>query len=780
MKSLIQSRLLRLAALFLFLYALALSFAPTIRNAPPVWGHWTGIAVWSAAFLLLHRETTRHLPEADPYLLPTAALLSGWGLLSVWRLAPNLGIRQTLWMGVSTLVFLAALKGPDILDILRRYKYLWLSGGLFLVALTLVFGQNPLGGGPRLWLGCCSVYFQPSEPLKLLLLIYLAAYLSEKNPFREKFFPLLFPTITAAGMAVLLIFVQRDMGTASIFLALYTIVLYLASGKKRPLALSAGIFLLAALLGYEFVGIIHQRLDAWIHLWENAGSSGYQIVQSLLAIANGGAEGRGPGLGYPGLVPIAHSDFIYAAIVEETGLAGGLALLAAFALLVGRGLSAALRAKTRFQRLLGAGISAYLGVQSLLIISGNLHLLPLTGVTLPFVSYGGSSLLTSFLSLLILLIISQDNGERAAPASPQPYLLLGGVLGGWVLVAALLTGWWSLVRGPSLLLRGDNPRRAITEQYVRRGALFSREDSPLDISEMENGKYVRRYVYPPLSPVLGYTNPVYGQGGLEAALDAYLRGLQGNPAREIWWHHLLYGAPPEGVDVRLSLSLDIQRRADEALGDHIGAIVLLNAENGEILAMASHPFYDPAHLDDSLLHASDSPLLNRAALGSYPSGALLFQMLPWITDIHPVLRMDAADIHISGENLFVSPLHVALAASALSNGGIVPPARIVLAVRPPGQPWIPLPPESEEEKAASEAEISARLRALVPQENLFWSFHAVVRDESEGHPVTWHLAGTTESWTGTPLTLVILLEEDNPALAASIEREIFYAVENSP
>jgi hypothetical protein len=240
-------------------------------------------------------------------------------------------------------------------------------------------------------------------------------------------------------------------------------------------------------------------------------------------------------------------------VAEETGLIGTVGLIAIFGLILIRGLRIALRAPNIFRRLLAAGVTAYLGVQALLIIGGNLRLLPLTGVTLPFVSYGGSSLLTSFIALLILLLISNHLDEEPAPLpKPQPYFALGVFLALGLFTAALTNGWWAIVRGPDLLTRPDNPRRIIEDRYVLRGQLLDRNNDPINTTDGTKGSYRRVYQYPVLAPVTGYNHPIYGQSGLEASLDEYLRGLRGNPAATIWWNHLLYGMS-QRLDVRLSI-----------------------------------------------------------------------------------------------------------------------------------------------------------------------------------------------------------------------------------
>jgi len=602
--------------------------------------HWVGFLTWVSVFWLAHRFSARRLPERDPFLLPIVGLLSGWGILTITRLEPGLGLRQTAWLIIAAGILILGTKLPKDLSFLRRYKYLWLTGGLGLTALTLVFGTNPLGTGPQLWLGCCGLYLQPSEPLKLLLVIFLSAYLADRQlsllPLAIKgstttrrsawfLLPLLAPTLVITGLTMLLLVVQRDLGTATIFLFLYTAMVFIATGLLRfiwPSFISIG---LAGLAGYILFDVVRLRIDAWLNPWADPSGRSYQIVQSLIAAANGGLFGRGPGMGNPGLVPVPHSDFIFVAIVEETGLIGAALLIGLLALLTNRGLRISLRAPNIYHRYLAAGLTVHLAGQSILIIGGNLRLFPLTGVTLPFISYGGSSLVTSFVSLLILILISSQS--MAKPTSlprPMPYLSLNTFLSTGFAATLLITGWWSIFRAPTLLARTDNARRSIADRFVQRGTIKDRNNQPLAVSNGDTGKIKRNTLFPGLGPVLGYVNPVYGQSGLEDSLDSYLRGTSGNPGLLVWWNNLLYGQPPAGLDVRISLDIQLQEKAYLLLKDHRGALVLLNAESGEILAMVSYPDFDPNLLDQewpSLINDPAAPLLNRATLGQFPVGA---------------------------------------------------------------------------------------------------------------------------------------------------------------
>ena len=786
-----QGTLLKLAAVFLTLFCIILSLSPAVRertwDVAYRWQHWIGLVIWVAVFAFAHQQTKRYLPERDPYLLPIAALLTGWGLLTIWRLTPTFGLRQTIWMAATVGFFAFILRYQLDLDIVRRYKYVLLTGGLILTSLTLIFGSNPAGTGPRLWLGCCGIYLQPSEPLKLLLVSYLAAYLADRLPARDRLIPLLSPTLFVTGLALLLLLIQRDLGTASIFILLYATIVYVALGRKRVLLISAVMLLLAGLVGYYLIGLIQIRVDAWLNPWLDPSGRSYQIVQSLLAVANGGIFGRGPGLGSPTLVPISHSDFIFTAIAEESGLVGVVGLLALLAMLTSRGLHVTLMASGRFRRLLAAGITAYFSIQSLLIIGGNLRILPLTGVTLPFVSYGGSSLLTSFVALLALLIISNQTEEEPAPLlKPAPYYAISSVIGLGLVTMSLGVGWWTFIRGTDLLNRTDNARRSISDRFVPRGDLLDQNNTSITITEGQTGNFSRAYIYSDLAPVVGYTHPVFGQAGLEASLDGYLRGLQGNPASLIWWDRLLYGTPPPGLDVRLSIDLTLQSEADRLLGNQKGAIVLLNAKTGEILVMASHPSYDPNLLDEQaneLSNDADAPLLNRATQGRFPpesaiapfANALfrqskdatsdqlteLYQTLEF--DRTPQVRMPVGEATPVDENIRVSPLQMALATASLSNEGVRPPARIAVAINTPQQGWVVLP-ALDEPVSIIPADSAREVALQYAPKNPYWSFTG----SEKGSPITWLIAGTLPDWSGTPLALTVLLEEENQVLAQDI------------
>ncbi len=777
-------RLFILAALFLAFYALALTLSPAVRarswDADLRWAHWLGYIVWLGGFALAQRALARHLPYSDSLLLPLIALLSGWGLLSIWRLTPFYGLRQTIWLAVALGALILGLRLTDPIAALRRYKYLWLTGGLALTALTLIFGTNPLGYGPRLWLGCCGVFLQPSEPLKLLLIIYLAAYFADRPPRGNGLsaLPVLIPTLVMTGLALLLLLAQRDLGTASLFIFIFTGMVFVVTGWRLIPLLGALGLMGAGLAGYILFDVVRLRVDAWLNPWLDPSGRSYQIVQSLISVANGGLFGRGPGLGTPGFVPVAHSDFIFAAIAEESGLLGALGLLLALALLAHRGLRIARRAAAPFPRYLAAGLIAYLIAQSVLIIGGNLRLLPLTGVTLPFVSYGGSSLVTSFLAVLILLHVSQrtaDSRQQTAVHRPRSAVYitpLAAALLATLAAAALTAGWWGFVRGPALLTRSDNPRRALADRSVPRGAILDRHNTPLVETVGAPGEFTRRVLTPQLGPVLGYNHAVYGETGVEAGLDTYLRGLAGNDPLTIWWHHLLYGQPPPGVDVRLTLDLQVQAIADEMLAEARGALVLLDAANGDVLAMSSHPGYDPNLLDDlweTLIQADDAPLLNRAVQGRYPAGGLWQRLAPEGNPVSwpdpPPLRLPGGETRPLGET--ASPLDVALVAAALTANGTRPAPRLAQAYHNPAQGWILLPPLG----APADLDGLADPHTYAEEGADTWGFALTLGDEG----LTWYVGGTLPGSDGPAYALALALETADPELAERIGAAVLQA-----
>lgn len=847
----LQSRLMHLAASFLFLLSVTITLTPAVRlhswQADYRLLHWIGFIIWLIAFIWIYSIGSQKFPRMDPYLLPITSLLSGWGLITIWRLDTFLGLRQSLWLILGVGIFWLGFRYPVFLSYLRRYKYIWLFTGLLLTAATFLFGTFPGGTGPNLWLNFGGMFLQPSEPLKLLLIIYLSAYFADQTADRLKRLQLLAPTVLLIAGAMALLLAQRDLGTALVFLLLYFFLAFLATGEPLILLLTLIFVIGAGLLGYQIFEVIQQRVDTWLNPFVDPMGQSYQIVQSLTAIASGGIFGRGSGLGNPSLVPVAHSDFIFTAIAEEFGLIGSLGLIFLFILLTFRAFNISIYAPNHYRQYLAAGLGIYFSTQALIIIGGNLNLLPLSGITLPFVSYGGSSLLVSFSAILILILISdQAENETQVVSQTKPYVILSSVfLLFWSLVA-LSNGYWVLIRANNLVTRSDNLRLAINDFYVPRGNFVDRNNQPITQTIGERGSYDVHLIYPQLSNVIGYSSLIYGQAGLQSSQDPYLRGLQGNPASLIWTHALLYAQRPSGLDIRLSLDTHLQEAADQFLADTKGAVVLMNAQTGEILALATSPTYNANYLDENweLWEADpNSPFLNRATQGQYyPESALapflLYALLEkgelpdipdqlsyeldgeviscaraplnassWdavvqagcpgtivqlaasltpeeLSELYqklgfyrapaiqlPVLEPDnlqtnAPAVEFYRNNIFVTPLQMTIAAAALSSGGSLPEPSVVLAVHTPHQGWVILSQgASAQVLKADEAEEVVGMLA-VPS-TFFWHMTAFGNGVND-KLASWFVGGTTPDWQGSPLSIVVVLENDNAALTEKI------------
>ena len=406
-----------IAGLFVGINGLALALARDGSWFAP--HHWAILAwggIMGVMLLLFRRYRRRH----DPLILPLIGFLMGWGIILMARLAPVFLWRHFLWMSLGALALTSIALLPANLDFLRRYRYTWLFAGLLLLTATLIFGVNPSGFGAALWLRfplLPNVYFQPSELLKLLLLIFLASYFDGREQLLQvgqmrvgllSAFPFLAPLLLMWGFCMILLVLQQDLGAATLFFLLFLTLLYVATGERLYWMAGLGLLLLAGIFAYTQFALVQLRIDAWWNPWPEATDRAYQIVQSLYALSAGGVLGQGIYQGFPEYIPVVHSDFVFAAIGEEWGLIGSLGILLCFLLLTYRGMRIALLVRRPFLSYLSAGIATMFTAQTLLIMGGVTKALPLTGVTLPFVSYGGSSMLVSCIMAGLLLRISGE------------------------------------------------------------------------------------------------------------------------------------------------------------------------------------------------------------------------------------------------------------------------------------------------------------------------------------------------------------------------------------
>ncbi len=630
-KDYLQSVLYWIAGIILFLYSAVLTISPAVRlhnwQVSYHWEHWIGFLFWISSSYAINKISQKRLVNRDPFLLPIVALLIGIGLLTIFRLNITFGWRQTIWFLLATLLIIAGLLHSTWFRRISYYKYIWLTLGLLLTTLTFVLGIYPNGSGPQLWLSLGGVFLQPSEPLKILLIIYLSAYLAEQWPARKKFPTLIIPTIVMFAGTLLILIGQKDLGTASLFIMLYAFYVFLITGKRKALIFFVVVLGIAGLLGYQFFDVIKIRVDSWLNPWLDPGGNSYQVIQSLQAIAAGKLLGSGPGMGSPGLVPVALSDFIFSAISEELGFIGAIFIFSLYAFLSYRGIMIAIRAHNQYQRLLAAGITGLLSIQAVLILGGNTRLLPLTGVTLPFISYGGSSLLTSAFAILLLIWVSEESSSRSISTQESKiYLFTQNIILISFLALSLITAWWGIIRSESLLIRPDNLRNIINDRYVKRGTILDKSNQSIAVTNGVPGSYSRLLIDPSLSATIGYIDPYYGLGGLELSMDGYLRGLQGIPSSKIIFSNLFFNQPPPGIDVRTSLDLNMQKKLNQTLGEYAGGGILINAETGEILAIWTSPTFNANQIADNWEiwnEDANSPLVNRVTQGSYQAGTLL-------------------------------------------------------------------------------------------------------------------------------------------------------------
>jgi len=388
--------------------ALALSFAPRDSLGNPL--ALAGLAGLALLWILRAPRDARR----DAILPALAVMLAAFGLMMIARLSGELARKQEIWLAVS--LGLAIVLGPafDRFRRLSAYKYVWVLGSIVLFALVAVFGQEV--NGAKLWIRVGPIQFEPIEVIKLFIVFFMAAYLAETadviasaKPFslraNAKY---LGPLLIGWGASMAILVFERDIGMAVLLLAIFVAMLYVATRRADLIAAAAAVFALAGWWALGHYAYVAARVAAWQNPFADPLGRGYQALQGLFSLAAGGLFGAGYGLGHPALIPAAETDFIYASWAEEFGALGGAILIAIFGLIVWRALLAAQSQPDIYAKLLATGLAATLGFQVFIIVGGVIGLVPLTGVTLPFVSYGGSSLVANFLLIALLWAIGSE------------------------------------------------------------------------------------------------------------------------------------------------------------------------------------------------------------------------------------------------------------------------------------------------------------------------------------------------------------------------------------
>ena len=384
-----------------------------------------------ALIAIAHLAVRKLAPAADPTLLPIAALLHGIGYVMITRLDDGLAARQSTWSLLAIGAFIATLLViPRVTGLLRRQW--WLLGiALALLISPFIPGVGVTFGGARIWVSVGPINFQPGEFAKVLLAVFFASYLADRRMLLRdrswKMGPLrlpqpadLFPVAFGWGIAVLIMVGQRDLGSSLLFFSLFIVMLWTATERLTYLLVGLLLFAGVAYLALKMFGHVQTRVDIWLDPWADEYGKGYQLVQALYGFADGGLVGTGLGRGSPNLVPEAQNDFIFAAIGEELGLVGASAVLASYVFLIRAGLQIASRTTREVEKLLAVGLTTILGMQAFIIIGGVIKVIPLTGITLPFVSYGGSSLLANYVLLALLIRVSDSVAVRRGERSDDP------------------------------------------------------------------------------------------------------------------------------------------------------------------------------------------------------------------------------------------------------------------------------------------------------------------------------------------------------------------------
>ena len=646
-----------------------------------------------AAFAAAHVAARIFTPGADPAILPIVFLLSGVGITFVTRLAPSLAMNQLIILFASIVLMILTLALVKNLDMVKRYKYTFGAIGILLLILPMFIGTEIYGS--KLWIRVGGFTIQPGEFAKVFIVLFLAGYLSENRELlsisnrsilglKIPRLRLLMPLFVVWGICLLVVAFERDLGSALLFYTIFLMMLYVATGRISYVIIGFILLGIGGFAMYRLMSHVQVRFEVWLDPFADAQDKGYQIVQSLYSLADGGLVGVGIGKGLAKLIPIVESDFIFSAIGEEMGLLGGAAVLFGFMLFAVRGLATAARAKSDLAAFIATGLTAAISFQAFLIVGGVTKLIPLTGVTLPFMSQGGSSLLASFVIVALLMragdeatgrsaeltgtgVVSASDvaaaggrpgtrifggaqaqatsgGSHARPGSRMRRRLLdtpeSGVLGRVALAKRLtrtvfvFTGLFAVLIGKltyiqvfqakSIQSMSGNNHTIQRAAYIKRGSIITSDGVTLAESlQNADGTYSRSYPNGNLAAhTVGYYSTQYGSSGIESTMNDTLTGSQDYSS---WKNAInsLAGLTQPGNTVKLTINSSIQQAAEQALSGKKGAIVVLDPRTGAVLAKASAPTYDNANID-AVMNAGDESagsLYDRTTQALYTPGS---------------------------------------------------------------------------------------------------------------------------------------------------------------
>jgi cell division protein FtsI/penicillin-binding protein 2/cell division protein FtsW (lipid II flippase) len=650
---------------------------------PATRAFWIHFGLLILGFFILHLVLRRGNPNADPYLLPCIMLLSGIGAMMLFSIKDPLRDTDVFTKqvhGILVGIILAMIPLTAKYRSIRpwRYTYLYALLAIFLTFLLALFGTGP--GGAKLKL----FGFQPVELVKLALAFHVASYLADRwniladrtGPKRTIQLPLfrdIGPLAVMYLLSLATFILVKDLGPMLLMFGMFVAMLHLATGRPSYIAVGLAVVGITGWLAYVLhLGVFDVRVDMWLHPWKNAHPNGMQLGEALWGLGTGGIWGSGLGLGQPAYMPRSGSDLIFASAGEELGLIGSLAILAISSILLARAFRISLYARTDFDRFLSAGIAILLGIQVVIIVFGVLGLIPLTGVTFPFMSYGKSSLAASFFMAGLLLNVSAQSliTHHSSFRTPIRFLATGlvilllGVAGIGRLVwiqgvkADLIAGRTVTTPDADGYSRQHiNPRLKAIEARIPRGTIYDRNGKPLatcrtseleelGLTEAASTRPRNRY-YPygsSAAHLVGYFDPrCGGPVGFERWRNNELRGF--DDYAELLPIYRLRNTPYcpkiEGKDIRLTIDGELQKAVEAALVKYAGSVrdrrtgmrknrgaaVVLDVYTGEVLAAASIPDFDPNKLTPGLWKAynkerkNESVFVNRALDGVYPPGS---------------------------------------------------------------------------------------------------------------------------------------------------------------
>ncbi|MGI6754521.1 MAG: FtsW/RodA/SpoVE family cell cycle protein [Atopobiaceae bacterium] len=614
------------------------------------------------AFAIAHLAIRRLAPGADSVILPITFVLSGIGIAFVTRLAPDDAIRQVMWLFLSIGAMVATLVAVKSLDDLARYKYTLGAVGVVLLVLPMLIGTEHYGS--KLWINIGSFSFQPGELAKVFIILFLATYFAENRELlsasTRRVGPLalprprmLAPIFVMWGLSLLVVIFERDLGSALLLFTFFIVMLYVATGRMSYVLVFLVMLAVGGVFCYHNFAHVQNRIQIWLDPFGNP-DGGYQLIQSLYSLADGELIGSGIGKGLPTLIPVVASDFIFSAIGEEMGLLGASAVIIAYMIFATRGFATAARAKSDISAFTAVGLTCAIAFQAFLIIGGTTRLLPLTGVTLPFMSQGGSSLLASFIIVGLLLRagdegtgrdieLSSTTTSRVLPGeasrvaevahgshvrgrfgldTPESGVLGRVALGNrltrlitlftifFALLIANLT-YIQVIQAKTIQEMPSNNHTIRKTAYLQRGAIITSDGQTLAESlRREDGTYVRSYPHGSIAAhTIGYISTQYGATGIEASFNDT---LSGNANYSTWSGAInsLAGIRTSGSSVVLTLNYQMQQAAEDALQGYQGAIVVLDPSTGAVLAKASNPGYDLDNID-AAINSGGSSLVDR-------------------------------------------------------------------------------------------------------------------------------------------------------------------------